>query len=342
MSDKNVRKILYVIADTAGNRDLCQQITNACRRHHIHNYDIVIHDCNTADFASAGNTSRGTQVRYNTAIDDAQVYVVISDIKPHYFAGYSNPIKNFVPGLCDYETARGNHSLAMDEKSRFCAHPWHLDPSRRQQPLAEDQLEAANLLIRGRPVWAMTTVSTDKQIQWADFGPVQETTANAFQIVDLWNCVEVCPASRVIISPGGYPNDIDLYICQRALELCAAAIADGGEVLFAAACQEGIGPAASMEHFWNILTLPIDRIESAVQGEYKLFSHKPLRFARLIRRLRRLWVYSGLQDRQVLAGHCQPTHDPQAVIDGWIRENPDVKIRVIDEANALALTKKLL
>ena len=37
----------------------------------------------------------------------------------------------------------------------------------------------------------------------------------------------VKPVDRLIVSPGGLPNDVDLYIAQRALELTKAAVADG-------------------------------------------------------------------------------------------------------------------
>ncbi len=43
-------------------------------------------------------------------------------------------------------------------------------------------------------------------------------------------------AKSGIVSPGGLSNDEDLYIAQRALELTRAAVTDGGEVLFLAAC----------------------------------------------------------------------------------------------------------
>lgn len=46
-------------------------------------------------------------------------------------------------------------------------------------------------------------------------------------------------ADRLIVSPGGLPNDIDLYIAQRALELTKAGVRDGGEVLFFGGLSEG-------------------------------------------------------------------------------------------------------
>ncbi len=315
-------------------------VTALAERAGLKDFEVFIHDCRENDFIDAGTTSRGTRVRYNAEVQWGEVFLAVSDIKPHYFAGYSNPVKNFVPGVCDYETARGNHALALDERSCFCAHPWHSNPAQQVGPLAEDQTEAMEMIVRGRPFWAMATISSGQAVGWAGFGPAREVCGQAFSLCDKWNVRQVEPAERMIVSPGGYPNDIDLYIAQRALELTKAAMAQGGEVLFVVACAEGIGPQRSMEHFWNLLTRPFEEIYKAIEGQYKLFSHKPWRFAQMIQRLRRLWVYSQLPDEVVRAGHMEPARDVQRIVDGWIKENPQVKILVVDGANKLALRAK--
>ena len=324
-------------ARTEGNLALCRTVQKICDETGLGRAEILIHDCQTAPFLDAGVTCRGTRVYYNAVVEKTDVFLVFSDVKPHYFAGYSNPVKNFVPGICNYETARGNHSLTLDEASIFCAHPWHSNPAQRNQPLAADQVEAMEKITRGRPVYAITTISSHRTIQWAALGTIREVCQKAFLQTDQWNLHTVKPIERLIVSPGGFPNDMDLYIAQRALELTEQAVLDGGEILFVSACQNGIGPEKSMEHFWNLLIQPFEQIYHAIEGEYKLFSHKPYRFARLIQRLRKLWVYSELPDDQIIAAHMTPADRPQQVVDGWIQETPAVKILVVDGANKLAL-----
>ncbi|MEN6309773.1 MAG: lactate racemase domain-containing protein [Anaerohalosphaeraceae bacterium] len=326
-------------AKTQSNLALCDEVRQICRAAGLRGCDILIHDCQDADFIDAGTTQRDTAIRYNAAIRDGEIFLVLSDVKPHYFAGYSNPVKNFVPGICDYETARGNHSLTLDAASGFCAHPYHPNPARQSQPLAADQVEAMDKIVQGRPVYALTTISSHRAIQWAAFDPIREVCAKAFVQADQWNLHTVRPVERLIVSPGGHPNDMDMYIAQRALELTEQAVSDGGEILFCAACQHGIGPANSMDHFWNLLVLPLEDIYQSIEGQYKMFSHKPYRFAKLIQRLRQLCVYSELPDDQIQAAHMQPTHNPQQVVDGWLRENPDVQILVVDGANKVGIKK---
>ncbi len=326
-------------ARTQGNLVLCDQLRRICQTAGLHTCDIMVHDCQHADFIYIGTTQRGTAIRCNAAIQDREIFLVLSDVKPHYFAGYSNPVKNFVPGICDEETARGNHSLSLDTASGFCAHPFHPDPAHQNQPLAADQIEAMEQILQGRPVDALTIISSHGAIQWAALGPIRQVCAKAFAQADQLNLHIIHPVQRLIVSPGGHPNDMDLYIAQRALELTEQAVMDGGQILFCSACSHGIGPANSMEHFWNLLTLPFDQIYQTVQGRYKMFSHKPYRFAKLIQRLQRLWVYSELTDDQILAAHMYPTHHPQQLVDAWIQDKPHVQILVVDGANKIGLKR---
>jgi len=322
---------------TPQNSKITAQIQKAATKAPLDNYQIHAHDCEHAEFAKAGVTSRGTQIICNVLAEDADVFLVLSDVKVHYFAGYSNPIKNFVPGICAFRTAEQNHSLALDEKSTFGIHPWHLDSSRRNNSLACDQLEGMRLIVKERPVFTLAMITTSGQIRWAKFGPVEHVSVEAFATVDQRNTHTVTPAGRLIVSPGGLPNDIDLYIAQRALELTKSAVTDDGEVLFLAACPNGVGEAKTMENFYHRLTRPIDEIFNSIESEYKLYSHKPYKFAQMIRRLRRIHIYSKIPDDLVRAAHLCPAHEPQAVVDDWLTEQQDAKITIVDGANKIAL-----
>jgi nickel-dependent lactate racemase len=193
------------------------------------------------------------------------------------------------------------------------------------------------LIVAHRPVYTLTTITTSGQTHWARFGSVERVSAEAFATVDHRNTHTVTPRGRLIVSPGGLPNDIDLYIAQRALELTKNAVMDDGEILFMAACPNGIGEKKTMENVYNRLTLPIDDVLKSIESEYKLYSHKPYKFARMIWCLRRIWIYSEIADELVEAAHLYPAHDPQAVVDGWLAEQPDVKITIVDGANKIAL-----
>jgi nickel-dependent lactate racemase len=306
--------------ETAENARIKEQIETIVVKAGICDFEIHVHDCQKDRFIHAGQTSRGTEVMFNAKADDAEIFLVLSDIKCHYFAG-----------------SEQNHSLALDDKSTFGFHPWHSNESRKSNPLAEDQFEGMELIIRGRSVYALVTISSSGRIQWVRFGRADRVSGAAFSVADEMNTHRVKPVEHLIVSPGGLPNDIDLYTAQRALELTKNAVKNGGEVLFLSACPDGVGAEQTMENFYNRLTAPIDEILKPIESEYKLFSHKPYKFAQMIKRLRRIWVFSEIPAELIEAAHLQPTHEPQTVVDNWLAENPGTRITVVDGANKVAL-----
>jgi nickel-dependent lactate racemase len=326
--------------DTQGNRKISDLIERNARHVGIESYAIHIHDCQHDAYRSVGTTSYGTEIQYNRILDEAEVFLAVSDVKVHYFAGYSNPVKNLVPGVCTFLTTEQNHSLALEENSTFGKHPWHEKAERRNNPLAADEVEGMHLLLQGRPVYALATISSERKLQWAGFGLIEPVSRAAFALVDERNTHTVNRVDRLVVAPGGFPNDTDLYIAQRALELTKNAIRDGGEILFLAACANGIGEPHTLENFYYRLTAPLDEVLTTVEDNYKLYSHKPYKFAQLIRRMRRLWVHTEIPDEQVEAAHLYPASNPQEVVDQWLAENPNVKITVVDGANKIALYAK--
>ncbi len=322
---------------TPDNRKIRDLIARNARQVGIETYAIHTHGCRDDTFRCAGTTSYGTEIHYNTIIDETEAFLVVSDVKVHYFAGYSNPVKNFVPGVCAFSTIEQNHSLALDDHSTFGRHPWHERTDRRNNPLAADEVEGLHMILGDRPAYALATISSERKLQWAGFGSIESISRAAFTLVDERNTHTVNPVDRLIVSPGGFPNDTDLYIAQRALELTKNAVRDGGEVLFLAACANGIGEPHTLENFYHRLTAPVDEALKTIEDDYKLYSHKPYKFAQLIRRLRRLWMHTEIPDAQIEAAHLHPASNPQEIVDSWLAENPEVKLTVVDGANKIAL-----
>jgi len=192
-------------------------------------------------------------------------------------------------------------------------------------------------VIHGRRIWAVVTLSDHRGVQWVRFDSVRPACEAAFVEADRRNGFYLAPTRHLIVSPGGLPNDVDLYIAQRALELTQAAVCDGGEILFVSACPEGVGEAHTRVEFYDRLTRPLEEVLDFDPESYRLFSHKPVKFARMIRRLHRLWVRSEIPAALLSAAHLDPAPDAQAVVDHWLAEEPDARMHVIDGANKVAV-----
>ena len=279
---------------------------------------LHVHDARRDRHADLGRTQRGTDVRVLREAHECEAFLVFSDMRPHYFAGYSNPSKNYVPGLAPLESIRSNHSLTVEDDARAGRHPWHPDPGRRSNPLAEDLAEAFGVFVGERPHFALAVFTSGAEILWAGGGETVEVSGRGMAVADERGSLALPALPYLVVSPGGMPYDESLYQVQRALELSQPATAAGAEVLFLARCGNGIGPPGTRENFIEPLMRPLDEVLAPTREDYVLYAHKPYKLARLVERLGALHVTSDLDPALVRGLHMRPAPDPQAVLDGWI------------------------
>lgn len=80
----------------------------------IRDYQVVAHDCDNAAMLDLGQTSRGTPILVNAAYARADVKMVVGNIEPHHFMGYSGGVKSAAIGLTSRETINRNHAMLTD------------------------------------------------------------------------------------------------------------------------------------------------------------------------------------------------------------------------------------
>ena len=343
---KKANHIQYIITtgshdpDDEGNFRIAQFIERSAKKYGLH-YDILIHDCEKST-EEVGITARGTKVEVDKKALEADLFLVTANMKNHYFAGYSNVVKNFLPGCCSFRTIEMNHGLALKSEATCGRHPWHPDPERKTNPVAEDMLEAMHLIARDRPIYTLATIGAEKLI-WAAAGAPETVTREGIKIIDETTSFKLWPQKYAIVSPGGYPYDKTLYAAQRGVSLTKDAVLDEGEILWLAACNggyQGLGPAKkTKEFFYDPLTLdkPKNLLAEEVKKNYRLYKQKAYKMAHILGRVNKIWLYSNLNHNIVEAAHLYPVKNPQEVINQWIKGDSHEKILVFKQANRLAI-----
>ncbi len=340
---QNARQLQVLITtgthqwDAPDNRALRQRLTRILKEFPVP-HQVELHNCFGSHWWEVGTTRSGTPIRVNPLLKESDGILIFSDVKPHYFGGYSNVVKHVVPGVCAFETAERNHSWTLDPRSRAAVHPWHPNPHRRDNPLAADMVEAFAMITQNHSVWALGVITYHNRVVWATGGDPREVMGQAFLEADRWLGARATPADVLVVSSGGYPHDESLYIAQRALELSRPAVKRGGRVLFLAECRNGIGPPASIERFYRPL-LPENRhqLKQFTRERYTMYAHKPLRLWQFIQDTQFLGMKSALAPEVLKNIDITPVQDVQSTLEEWIKQEPHITINVVTDGNKLAL-----
>ena len=224
------------------------------------------HDCDDSSRLSAlVLTRRGTPVRVNRALREADVVILLSNISFHYFAGFGGGRKLILPGCADRGSIMANHRLSMLETAPIQLHPecraGHLDGN----PVHEDMCEALTALGTGFGINFF--YDTQSRVIFVNAGdPIRSHVEACVAYRELFGVPVDTRADVMLLSAGGAPYDINLLQAHKALRNAAGAVRNGGSILFYAACPEGIGS----ESLTAALSVSAEQFAKQPRGEYGL------------------------------------------------------------------------
>ena len=219
-----------------------------------------------------GHTSYGTTVEVLRDVLEYDVIVCTGNIEPHYMAGYSGGLKAILPGVCSRNTIEQNHRMMTQPGSRA----GRIDGN----PVREDIDDVCNLVEVDHVVNAILD-DRGRIVKVVAGDPIAAHRKGA-QYADMIYKVKVPePGDIVIVSPGGYPRDINLYQAQKALENARQATKPGGIIILLAECREGSGDTLFQE--WLSEASSPDEIVDRIGKKFVLGGHKAAAFASVMR-----------------------------------------------------------
>jgi nickel-dependent lactate racemase len=220
-------------------------------------------DSDQSRIVNLGTTSFGTPVDVFDEVANADRVVCLGNIEYHYFAGYSGGAKAIMPGVSTAAAIQANHSRMVEETS------------------VAGKIEGNNLradideVAQFRQIDFIVNVVLDekKQIIRAVAGDYIKAHREGCAFLDTLYKVKIDKrADIVMVSPGGYPKDINLYQAQKALDNAKHAVRDGGVVILVASCKEGLGEEV-FERWMCDAKSPDDMVEKIRQC-FELGGHK--------------------------------------------------------------------
>ena len=229
----------------------------------LNHIKTVSHNCNAQDLVPIGKTKHGTHVRVNSLFAEADVKVLVGDVGFHYYAGYGGGRKSVMPAISCKETISHNHAMLLDPK----AHTGILEGN----PVHEDMTEAARL---AKVDFILNVVTNSKnEIVKAFAGDLEQAFFEATKLVDeIYRVTVDRRADIVVVSPGGYPADINLYQAYKALDSALEVTKRGGTIIMVAECAEGHGNQVFYD--WMMRLQDLKKMEREVKRHFELGGHK--------------------------------------------------------------------
>jgi len=195
---------------------------------------IVVHDCqDQSSLVFAGILPSGGELWLNKLALETDLLLAEGFIEPHFFAGFSGGRKSVLPGIAGRTTVLSNHCAAFID-SEF-ARTGNLE----NNPLHRDMLWAAKKA--GLAFIVNVILNGEKEVVRAFAGDAFAAHEAGCREMSGLSLIKVPESEIVITSNGGYPLDQNLYQAVKGMTAAEAAVAPGGVIIIAAACQDGHG-----------------------------------------------------------------------------------------------------
>jgi nickel-dependent lactate racemase len=290
LGDKEIRRILP------------ESVAPGCR--------VVSHDAVHSRMTDCGKTSLKTPVLINAHFAEADLKLVIGNIDPHQFVGFTGGAKGAAIGCGSKNTIEANHALMFNEKARVA--------NIEGNPVRSDIDEVGDLI--GVDLVINVVLDTAKRIVRLLVGePKAVCQEGAKTCAVLYGVAIQEKFDMAVASCGGYPKDINLYQAQKGLAHAALAVRPGGKILLMAACPQGVGDEV---YFGYVSSFPTP---DAVLGDFKdlgfkMGAHKAFLFSRTLRAFD-VAIASEIQPETLSKCHLTAC-DPQETLERWVESFP--------------------
>ena len=293
----------------------------------VDNYHCLQHDCfDDAALVSLGETSRGHPVRINRAYMEADVKILTGFIEPHFFAGFSGGPKAILPSLAGAESVFTNHGVQMIGDPRAV---WGILEG---NPIWEEMREVA---LSSEPTFLLNvTLNSQRQITGVFAGDMLHAHAAGCEFVRSSAMAAVDePYDVVITTNSGYPLDQNLYQAVKGMSAAARVVRDGGAIIAAAACEDGLPDHGQYAALLAQAGSPQGILDLISQPGFQAHDQWQVQTQALIQQRAEVYVYSdGLTDAQIERALFTPCRDIAATVaDLQARYGPHARLCVMPD-----------
>ncbi|MFQ6094575.1 MAG: nickel-dependent lactate racemase [Candidatus Bathyarchaeia archaeon] len=203
------------------------------------------------NLAYLGRLASGIPLWVNKEFLEGDVKIVVGNVVPHCFGGFSAGAKGVLPGICGEETTGMLHLTgARITVDRLIG--------RVENPLRRDMEEAARIV--GLDMIVNTVLTRERRIAGVFVGDFVKAHREAVKIVEKIYIEEV-PKEADIVIASSYPADIEYYQGIKGVFASYRAVKKGGTIILLTPCPEGIAQThPAIAKYASLPSKEIDRI----------------------------------------------------------------------------------
>jgi len=290
---------------------------------------VIAHDAVHSPMTDYGTTSRKTPVVMNREVAEADLKLVIGNIDPHQFVGFTGGSKGIVIGCGAKATIEANHALMFDEN----AYVGNIEGN----AVRMDIDEAGDMI--GIPLVVNVVLDASNRMVRLIAGEPKTVYREGLKTcADLYGVAIDEKYDIVVASCGGYPKDLNMYQAQKGFAHAALAAKPGGKILVLAQCPHGVGDDV---YFDYVSTMPTPEavLDDFREKGFRMGAHKAFLMSRTLVAFD-VAIASDMNPETLRLCHLTVC-EPQETIEGWIAEFPgNPRVAVVPKVNSAYFYEK--
>ena len=310
----SLKDVTILIATGTHRRNNDEEIERMLGREFARSCNIVCHNArDAASLVHVGDTAKGVRVLLNRAWVQSDFKITTGFVEPHFFAGFSGGPKMVAPGLAGLDTVLELHNAARIGHSNAT---WGVTEG---NPIHDDVREIARMT--GVDFALDVTLNRDQQLTAAFAGDLLQEHAAAC-VLAKQNAMRAVakPFDVVVTTNSGYPLDQNLYQAVKGISAAAKIVKDGGTIICAAECRDGIPDHGAYGQILASRQSPRELLDMIMSPGYSRPDQWQVQIQAQIQLKARVLLKSDrLAPEQIRAAHFQPIDDVSIAVDEALR-----------------------
>lgn len=290
-------------------------------------FRVLNHDAtDDASLADLGTVDGDVPALLSREWVDADVRVATGFVEPHFFAGFSGGPKMVAPGLAGTDTVHALHDAAR------IGHPMATWGVIEENPVQQGLRAVARLtpphlsldvvLNRRREITAVFAGEVFGEHQLA----CEAAARTAMREVD-------GPFDVVVTTNSGYPLDQNLYQAVKGMAAAARVVREGGLIVCAAECRDGLPATGSFGALLRSAESPEQLLQAIEAAGPVVADQWQVQILAAILRRARVALHSDLlSPADITAAHLEAAADVSATVEAELsRIGPAGRVCAIPE-----------